>query len=400
MATALDLRRRARRRGERRRRRGGARARRHLVVARRVDARRRRHARRTAGPGAVPRARVARRSTPPRCATRGCARAGEFRLLVAHRGGQPGRARCRSSPSGASSPACRRASCARSPTITRSASTLLDPAHADEAARALVAHLSRARDWDVARAARRARRQRRRARCSSPPRAPPACRPASGRRWSRPTCRCRRASPSSTELGAKFRGNLRRRAKKLEAEVGPLALERIDGARASAVELDACSTKASRSRPPAGRASAGTAIACDSVAARAATARSPTPSPRAASSPATSSRAGERRVAFHFALVDGDIYYLFKPGFDPALASYGLGHLLVDAVARDLIARGVRELDFLGDDMPWKRDWTDQTRAHSLRYLFAPTARGRALAAWKFTLAPAAKRLWSRLHRS
>ena len=44
------------------------------------------------------------------------------------------------------------------------------------------------------------------------------------------------------------------------------------------------------------------------------------------------------------------------------------------------------------------RDWTDRARAHSFRYLFAPTARGRALAAWKFTLAPAAKRLWSRLH--
>ena len=65
----------------------------------------------------------------------------------------------------------------------------------------------------------------------------------------------------------------------------------------------------------------------------------------------------------------------------------------------DLVARGVRELDFLGDDMPWKRDWTDKTRSHSFRYLFAPTARGRALAAWKLTLAPYAKRLWSRFQR-
>ncbi|HEX9104368.1 MAG TPA: GNAT family N-acetyltransferase, partial [Polyangia bacterium] len=201
------------------------------------------------------------------------------------------------------------------------------------------------------------------------------------------------------QLGSKFRGNLRRRAKKLAAEVGPLALERVDGAGLTAIELDALLDEGFALEAAGWKGDAGTAIGC-------------VPSLRARYAALAHAfaargelacyflRAGARRVAFHFALADADTYYLFKPGFDPALAGYGLGHLLVDAVARDLIARGLSELDFLGDDMPWKRDWTDRARAHSFRYLFAPTPRGRALAAWKFTLAPAAKRLWSRLHRS
>jgi CelD/BcsL family acetyltransferase involved in cellulose biosynthesis len=258
-------------------------------------------------------------------------------------------------------------------------------------------------------------------------------------------------------LDAKFRGNLRRRARKLEAAHGPLTLERIDGARASrapdapratplaaatrpaaadvddsatrpaaasvdaaaraaAARADAAATRAAEARPDAGepldaalaegfaleaagwKGARGTAIACDP----ALTARYRAVAHAFAARGQLCCyflRAGARRVAFHFALCDGDTYYLFKPGFDPELASFGLGHLLVDAVARDLIARGVRELDFLGDDMPWKREWTAATRDHAFEYLFAPTLRGRALAAWKLRVAPALKRAAARLRR-
>jgi CelD/BcsL family acetyltransferase involved in cellulose biosynthesis len=209
------------------------------------------------------------------------------------------------------------------------------------------------------------------------------------------------------QLSSKFRGNLRRRARKLETDVGPLALERIDG-NGDGVDhgtLDAALDEGFALEAAGWKGDLGTAIACD---------------PRLrqryrAMAHAFASRgrlacyflkAGHRRVAFHFALVDDDTYYLFKPGYDPALACYGLGHLLVDAVARDLIARGIREFDFLGDDMPWKREWTPHTRAHRFDYVFAPTLRGRALAAWKLRFVPGAKRLWprgralsSRMHR-
>ena len=333
------------------------------------------------------------------CNDRDGARDGDFRLLIAHRAGRLV----------AALPlvAERRKLAGVPARILRSLSDdhsqrfdlLLDPAHAEHAAHALVFHLRRARDWDALEL-----------QVVLEDNAATHTLIAAARAAGLPTGRwASMVSPYLTlpssaaeldqQLGGKFRGNLRRRAKKLEADVGPLALERVDGSAVSAVELDALLDEGFALEAAGWKGDAGTAIACD-------------PSLRtryAALAHAFAARgqlacyflrAGARRVAFHFALADADTYYLFKPGFDPALASYGLGHLLVDAVARDLIARGVRELDFLGDDMPWKRDWTDRARAHSFRYLFAPTARGRALAAWKFTLAPAAKRLWSRLHRS
>ncbi len=209
------------------------------------------------------------------------------------------------------------------------------------------------------------------------------------------------AAELDSQLSNKFRGNLRRRARKLEADVGPLTLERIDGdgpgAAVDRAILDAALDEGFALEAAGWKGELGTAIACD---------------PRLRARYRTLAhafaalgrlacyflKAGARRVAFHFALVDDDTYYLFKPGCDPKLASYGLGHLLVDAVARDLIARGIREFDFLGDDMPWKREWTNQTRTHGFDYVFAPTLRGRALAAWKLRLVPGAKRLWPRVH--
>jgi CelD/BcsL family acetyltransferase involved in cellulose biosynthesis len=102
--------------------------------------------------------------------------------------------------------------------------------------------------------------------------------------------------------------------------------------------------------------------------------------------------AGGQRVASHFALVEDGAYYLLKPGYDPTLAQHGLGHLLVFHVARALIAEGVRELDFLGDDLPWKRDWTATRRTHAFRYILRPTLKGRLLHRWKFDVVPALRR--------
>ena len=321
----------------------------------------RRHARRRLDQGPVLRARVALRSMPPPCATtHDDARAGEFRLLVAHRAGRlvaalPLVAERRKL---AGMPARVLRSLADDHSQRFDSCSI--PSCADDAAprarRAPVAHARLGR----ARAAESCSTPAPPPTRSSPPRSPPACRSASGPRW------CRRYLPLppdvaalDKQLGSKFRGNLRRRAKKLEAEVGPIALERIDG----------CEPDRRRARRPARRRLRPRGRRLEGRRRHRHRLR------RAPAAPATRRlahafaargelacyflRAGERRVAFHYALVDGDTYYLFKPGFDPALANYGLGHLLVDAVARDLIARGIRELDFLGDDMPWKRDWTD-----------------------------------------
>jgi CelD/BcsL family acetyltransferase involved in cellulose biosynthesis len=280
----------------------------------------------------------------------------------------------------------------------------LDPGPAgDAAARALIAHLKQRGDWDAVELQ------------SAPARDAAAARIVAAAREARMPVGYWPAMtspylplPSSAadldrQISSKFRGNLRRRARKLEADIGPLALERIDGratpGKADAGdsgELDAALDEGFALEAAGWKGELGTAIACD-------------PRLRAryrALAHAFAARGrlacyflktGPRRVAFHFALVDDDTYYLLKPGFDPALASYGLGHLLVDAVARDLITRGIRELDFLGDDMPWKREWTELTRAHNFNYIFAPTLRGRALAAWKLRIVPGANRLMSRV---
>jgi CelD/BcsL family acetyltransferase involved in cellulose biosynthesis len=196
------------------------------------------------------------------------------------------------------------------------------------------------------------------------------------------------------QLSSKFKSNLRRRLKKLEKEVGAVVLERVpndcdratlDRALADGFALEAAGWKGE----------AGTAIACDPALSARYTqlARVFAAQDQLALSFLT---VGGVRKAFHYALIDDGIYYLFKPGYDPALASYGLGHLLIDAIIRDLVPRGVRELDFLGDDMPWKREWTDQVRPHAWRYVFARTPFGRALHAWKFSLAPTIKRMLRR----
>lgn len=193
---------------------------------------------------------------------------------------------------------------------------------------------------------------------------------------------------------AKFRANLRRRRKKLEAEHGPIALERIDGKDRAAlrVALD----DGFRLEAAGWKGAAGTAIACDAAlsARYAALAGAFAALDRLALYFLT---VGGARKAFHFALEEDGVYYLFKPGFDPELASYGLGHLLIDEVCRDLQARGAHTFDFLGDDMPWKREWTGELRAHSWHYVFADSVRGRALHAWKFRLAPRLKELSPRL---
>jgi CelD/BcsL family acetyltransferase involved in cellulose biosynthesis len=279
---------------------------------------------------------------------------------------------------------------------------LLRPGEAGEAARALWAHLIADRNWDVLELR------------ETPSGHAPAVEQAAAERPAvERLVACARAagcptgswaamrSPylplpdAGTPLGsAKLRSNLRRRRKKLAAEVGPVALERVDGRDRAA--LDAALAEGFHLEAAGWKGEAGTAIACDpALLAR-----------YRALAHAYAARgelalyfltAGGRRVAFHFALVDGGVYYLFKPGFDPALASYGLGHLLVDEVACDLGARGVRELDLLGDDLPWKRAWTDRARAHAWRYVFAPTPFGRALAAWKLRWAPSVKRLAARI---
>lgn len=194
-------------------------------------------------------------------------------------------------------------------------------------------------------------------------------------------------------LDAKFRSNLRRRRRGLEAALGPVRLEHVTATDGPAIDralADGFALEAS-----GWKGAAGTAIA-----------RDPALFARYRALGRLFARrgelslhflvAGERRVAFHFAIETGGVYYLFKPGYDESLARFGPGHLLVHEVARALCARGARALDLLGEDMEWKRCWTSEVRAHRFRYLFRPSALGRGLWAWKCQLVPALKEVAAR----
>lgn len=109
--------------------------------------------------------------------------------------------------------------------------------------------------------------------------------------------------------------------------------------------------------------------------------------------------AGGRRIASHFALANEHTYYLLKPGYDPGMARYGPGHLLVYEVALDARRRGCAELDLLGQEMPWKEEWTAVSRRHVQVTIYRNSALGRLLYCGERLAAPAVQRLRRRLLR-
>ncbi len=103
-----------------------------------------------------------------------------------------------------------------------------------------------------------------------------------------------------------------------------------------------------------------------------------------------------RPVAFHFSLTWRGRYYLLKPGYDESIKECSPGQLLVDEVMEDCLRRGFTEFDFLGPDMPWKREWGAIHRPHFWLFVFRNSRYGRALRDYKFKWIPAVKRVMAR----
>jgi CelD/BcsL family acetyltransferase involved in cellulose biosynthesis len=196
-----------------------------------------------------------------------------------------------------------------------------------------------------------------------------------------------------SRLHAKFRANCRRRRRKLE-EKGKVALDRVEGGLA----LDAALEEGFALEQSGWKGQRGTAIAQDP-----ATRGFYTELARDAADAGRLSlfflRLGGRAVAFQYGLTHGPRYLLLKPGYDESLSDCSPGQLLTEDVMADCVARGLSEFEFLGPDMPWKRDWTDAVRPHAFLYVFADSALGRALRAAKFRWAPAVKRRLARFTR-
>jgi CelD/BcsL family acetyltransferase involved in cellulose biosynthesis len=186
-------------------------------------------------------------------------------------------------------------------------------------------------------------------------------------------------------VSAKFRANLRRRRKRLE-ELGPVAYRAEDGAGDLGATLDAFFALEAAGWKGRG----GTALAGDPRLVR----FYRTWAREAAGRGALAIRAlvlSGRPVAMHLGLVHGGAYYLPKTAYDEALGAVSPGQLLHREVVAECQARGLRELDFLGPDMDWKRDWAPEHRPHDWLYVYRPSLSGRALHALKHRVKPAAR---------
>jgi CelD/BcsL family acetyltransferase involved in cellulose biosynthesis len=112
-------------------------------------------------------------------------------------------------------------------------------------------------------------------------------------------------------------------------------------------------------------------------------------------------RLEDKTLAFQFGLSYGGRYLALKPGYDEAFAQLSPGQLLTESLLQDCVARGLTELDLLGDETPFKSEWTDRVRVHHWLFMFRDTLVGRTLCSAKFRWIPAARRMvkrWSSTH--
>ena len=194
-------------------------------------------------------------------------------------------------------------------------------------------------------------------------------------------------------LDSKFRANLRRRRKRL-GEKGRVTLERVTGGLSLPAQVEE-----------------GMALEASGWKGRGGTAMAQDPSTRGFYLELARTMAAEGRLAlwfmrldgravgFHYALEHGGKYLLLKPGYDEAIRECSPGQLLMEDVLSDCVSRGLGEFDFLGIDMPWKRDWTDRVREHRWLFIFRGNAFGRGLHALKFRFGPRVREMvktWKR----
>jgi CelD/BcsL family acetyltransferase involved in cellulose biosynthesis len=157
-------------------------------------------------------------------------------------------------------------------------------------------------------------------------------------------------------LDAKFRANLRRRMRKLQAK-GTVRLVRHD-------TVSDCLRQFYELEHAGWKGEAGSAIVQD------------TPTFRYYE---TLAREAERfgylsiyslecegkPVAMHYGLTHRGRYFILKTAYDHAVADCSPGQLLTLEVLRDISGRQCVELDFLGLSMNWKRDWSPRLRPHA-----------------------------------
>lgn len=188
---------------------------------------------------------------------------------------------------------------------------------------------------------------------------------------------------------AKFRANLRRRMRNL-AKIGPVEVTRTtafdDGLFSRFLELEHSGWKG-RNR---------TSILSDSRAVRYYRALAQSAAANGYLAMYSLECAGEP-LAMHFGLALFGHYLVSKLAFAEHRHEYAPGHLLVGEVVRDCHARGLTEFDFLGDEKPWKMEWTKHVRVQHRVHIFNDTVAGHLAYRARYTLLSGARALSRRL---
>lgn len=188
---------------------------------------------------------------------------------------------------------------------------------------------------------------------------------------------------------ARFRANLRRRGRRL-LEMGAVAVRRAgapadaDGAFAEFLGLESSGWKGS----------GGTAIALDPALVRF-YGRVVRDAAARGDLAIRSLTLDGRPVAVHLGLVHRGVYHLPKTAYDERLGAVSPGQLLQREVLAECEARGLAAFDFLGPDMPWKRDWEPEHTPHDWLYVYRPSLAGRAMHTLRHRVRPAVKEVVS-----
>jgi CelD/BcsL family acetyltransferase involved in cellulose biosynthesis len=187
-------------------------------------------------------------------------------------------------------------------------------------------------------------------------------------------------------LPAKFRSNLRNRMGRLQ-KIGEPSLEVLRDRHA----IEAAAADAWRLEASGWKREAGTSIASDPAVHRFYTLLIERGT-AAGWLELLFLKVGDTRVATSYSATFDDRLFLFKTGYDPEYATGSPFKVLTYFATQHAYARGLKELDFLGDAEPWKLEWTSTSRGHDWLFVFADSVRGRLLHSIKFQWVPELKR--------
>jgi CelD/BcsL family acetyltransferase involved in cellulose biosynthesis len=92
-----------------------------------------------------------------------------------------------------------------------------------------------------------------------------------------------------------------------------------------------------------------------------------------------------RSIAAHIGFTYRGRYWAAKSAYDEKYRDYAPGHVIVKAILRDLVERGISEY-VMGIREDWKMEWTEHTRERTFQCIFNRGVWPRALYACRFEL--------------